>query len=197
MTIPTASPKTRSNPAQNTDPTTAFLTNPVTDEKLAPHLNPTNLYIVSLRDDAHTSWANIAKTLNSNPKTSVYTPDAVYCRYARTKHRLKAAAAAAEIAARAEARSSLKRKRSAAPRGSSADAAPAVCDGGEEATVAKRVPRRSVRTPMVWDVQMDRLLREAMEEVQGEFWEAVAKRVVQKGGDVVLPAECAQRSLEM
>ncbi|MCJ1395063.1 hypothetical protein MMC18_007944 [Xylographa bjoerkii] len=207
--------ETITNVAKQNVQDTLFSTSVAANEKIAPHLDATNQYIVHLRDETHYGWAHIAAMLNSQPVThplpesgtsgtsgtsaTPFNPSAVYSRYIRTKYHLRAAADAAETLARRQAKVT-KRKRSAARRDSTAavDSDDSDFSAGEKVSqppkaVAVTVPKG----PVVWEEHMDKLLKVAVKEVQGEFWEGVAKRVVEKKGSAVQPSECAKRFMEV
>ena len=191
---------------------TIFNSSAASNEKIAPHLNTTNQYIVHLRDVDKIGWMQIAVMLNSQPAThpppasgtsgtfaTPFHPSAVYSRYIRTKYQLRSAAEAAEILARQQAKS-MKRKRPAARRGSTATVNSDDSDfsGGEKVSPPSRVVyTTAVKGPVVWEEQMDKLLKDAVVEVKSEFWEGVAKRVVEKKGGAVQPSECAKRFVEV
>ncbi|MCJ1437844.1 hypothetical protein MMC27_007231 [Xylographa pallens] len=191
---------------------TLFSTSAASNEKIAPHLNATNQYIVHLRDETNFGWMQIAAMLNSQPAThpppesgtsgtsaTPFHPSAVYSRYIRTKYHLRVAAEAAEILARQKAKPT-KRKRAAARRDSTATADSNDSDFSASDKVLQR-PKAALTTaakgPVVWEEQMDKLLKDAVQEVKSEFWEGVAKRVVEKKGSLVQPSECAKRFVEV
>ncbi|MCJ1402419.1 hypothetical protein MMC11_005639 [Xylographa trunciseda] len=191
---------------------TLFSTSVAANEKIAPHLNATNQYIVHLRDEIHYGWGHIAAMLNSQPEmhplpesgtpatsATPFTPSAVYSRYIRTKYHLRVAADAAETLARQQTRA-MKRKRPAARRGSTATVDSNDSDFNAREKVSKSskaIITTVTKGPMVWEEHMDNLLRVAVKEVKAEFWEDVAKRVVEKKGSVVQPSECAKRFVEV
>ncbi|MCJ1282250.1 hypothetical protein MMC26_001573 [Xylographa opegraphella] len=189
-----------------------FSTSTASNEKIAPHLNATNQYIVHLRDEAKLGWMQIATMLNSQPAThpppetstsesfaTPFQPSAVYSHYIRTKYHLRVAADAAEILARQQAKSK-KRKRPTGRRCSdeTVDANDSDFSASEKAQWRARAVRTAVaKGAVVWEEQMDKLLKDAVEEVKSEFWQGVAKRVVEKKGSVVQPSECAKRFVEV
>ena len=189
-----------------------YSTSAASNEKIAPHLNATNQYIVHLRDEINSGWMQIAAMLNSQPAThpppesgtsstsaTSFHPSAVYSRYIRTKYHLRVAAEAAEILARQQAKPT-KRKRTAARRGSTATVDSNDSDFSAPEKVSQR-PKAALTTvakgPVVWEEQMDKLLKDAVQEIKSEFWEGVAKRVVEKKGILVQPSECAKRFVEV
>ncbi|MCJ1378956.1 hypothetical protein MMC17_002055 [Xylographa soralifera] len=200
------------NITKNNVEDTLFSTSAASNEKIAPHLNATNQYIVHLRDETNFGWAHIAAMLNGQPAThpppesgtsgtsaTPFLPSAVYSRYIRTKYHLRVAAEAAEILARQQAKST-KRKRPAARRGSTVTVDSNDSDYSASEQVSQRpkvVHTTAAKGPVVWEEQMDKLLRDAVKEVKSEFWEGVAKRVVEKKGSGVQPSECAKRFVEV
>ncbi|MCJ1316796.1 hypothetical protein MMC15_002117 [Xylographa vitiligo] len=192
---------------------TLFSTTPASNEKIAPHLNPTNRYIVHLRDDTHCGWMQIATVLNSppathpppelsvsNPSAPPFHPSAVYARYIRTKYHLRVATDAASMLARQQAKPTKRKRPAPARRGSTATVDSDDSDGragGKGARRPEAVGTAAAKGPVVWEGRMDRLLKDAVREVKSEFWEGVARRVGEKKGGVVQPSECAKRFVEV
>ena len=183
---------------------TPLVPTPTNARRRIPEHDPENHIIKRMRTDESRSWADIARHLNeerikagkvSNPQAHhlpkskltssqnpTFTEAAVYSRFVRNSPRLAAAEGEADF----NPRDYMHLKNSASGRGA---AAPGFFASGSSTGAVSLALPASER----FGERDDELLVEAFAEVQGGFWESVARILEEKSGKKYGAVACAKR----
>ena len=188
----------------------SFANDPAVREKASPDTDRINIYILHLRNENGLGWGDIAAMLNSQPDTFTsvvgtdgnesiaqpFNPTNVYSRYVRTQYRLRVQQEAEGIALR-ENDKRTKRREAAARNRRQGTAERKRHKGASESANDNYEAEPEIQVGP-FNEQMDKFLVEAYGEVRKEFWEMVARRIMEKGSKkTVEPGECARRWYEL